>query len=122
MSLVLIRFQLASTAWTVTLKALPAVSAPGVPVLPKVLPGAAVSPGTSNCSLAKIPALAVTAELVSGAKPAWVTSLAVTVQLPTVLSVTLLVRAPGYQRDITGKAALASLEVVATMSLVLTRL
>jgi len=39
---VLIKFQLASTALTVTLKEAPAVCAVGVPVLPVVLPGAAV--------------------------------------------------------------------------------
>ena len=46
--IVLTRFQLASTALTVTLKALPAVWAEGVPVLPVALPGAAVSPGSSS--------------------------------------------------------------------------
>src|SRR5438445_6012 len=45
---VLIKFQLASTALTVTLKGTPAARGEGVPVLPLVLPGAAVSPGTSN--------------------------------------------------------------------------
>src|SRR5436190_870308 len=41
------RFQLASTALTVTLKAEPAVCALAVPVLPLLVPGAAVSPGTN---------------------------------------------------------------------------
>src|SRR5438128_1154706 len=49
----LTKFQFASTALTVTLKAVPALCALGVPVLPLAVPGAAVSPGTSNCSLAK---------------------------------------------------------------------
>src|SRR5207249_247428 len=53
-------FQFASTALTVTLNAVPAVWALGVPVLPFVVPGAAVSPGTSNCSLANAPALTTT--------------------------------------------------------------
>ena len=44
----LTRFQLASTALTVTLKAVPAVCGSGVPVLPLAVPGAAVSPGTSS--------------------------------------------------------------------------
>ncbi len=44
----LIRFQFASTALTVTLKAVPALCALGVPVLPLAVPGAAVSPGTSS--------------------------------------------------------------------------
>ena len=52
-------FQKASTALIVTLKAVPAVSDVGVPVLPVALPGAAVSPGTSNCNLANAPALTV---------------------------------------------------------------
>ena len=49
---VLIRFQKSSTARTVTLNAVPAVRTVGEPVLPVIVPGAAVSPGTSNCSLA----------------------------------------------------------------------
>ncbi len=46
------RFQFASTALTVTVKAMPACCGSGVPVLPKAVPGAAVSPGMSNCSFA----------------------------------------------------------------------
>src|SRR6266545_6545292 len=42
---VLTRFQSASTPLTVTVKAVPAVRAVGVPVLPGTVPGAAVSPG-----------------------------------------------------------------------------
>src|SRR5947199_10749576 len=42
---VLTTFQLASTAFTVTLNAVPAVRALGVPVLPVAVPGAPVSPG-----------------------------------------------------------------------------
>jgi hypothetical protein len=45
------RFQLASTALTVTLNGTPADWVSGVPVLPVTVPGAAVSPGTSNWSL-----------------------------------------------------------------------
>ena len=41
------RFQFASTALTVTVNGVPAVSADGVPVLPVPVPGAAVSPGTN---------------------------------------------------------------------------
>src|SRR5207249_5905169 len=55
LSLVLTTFQFASTALTVTLNAVPAVRGEGVPVLPLAVPGAAVSPGTSNCSLANAP-------------------------------------------------------------------
>src|SRR5437667_463757 len=58
-SLVLIRFQLASTALTVTLNAVPAVWTVGVPALPLAVAGAALSPGASICNLAKAPALTV---------------------------------------------------------------
>src|SRR5262249_50555400 len=50
-----IRFQFASTALTVMLKAEPAICAAGVPVLPAVLPGEGVSPGTRTCSFEKAP-------------------------------------------------------------------
>ena len=56
---VLTKFQSASTALTVTVKAVPAVWAVGVPVLPVAVPGAAVSPGTRICSLANGPGLTV---------------------------------------------------------------
>jgi hypothetical protein len=56
---VLIRFQLASTALTVTTKELPASWTVGVPVLPDAVPGAAVSPGTNSCSLVNEPELTV---------------------------------------------------------------
>ena len=59
-SLVFTTFQLASTPLTVTLKAVPAVWAKGVPVLPLTVPGAAVSPGANNCNLAKVPELTTT--------------------------------------------------------------
>jgi len=54
-SLVLITFQVASTARTVTSKAVPAVCAVGGPVLPVGVPGAAVSPGSKTCNWAKAP-------------------------------------------------------------------
>src|SRR5438552_9663521 len=56
---VLTRFQFASTALTVTLNAVPVGWEVGVPVLPVTLPGAAVSPGTSTCSLTNAPTLTV---------------------------------------------------------------
>src|SRR5438132_6058634 len=58
-SVLLTTFQLASTALTVTLKAVPAVRAVAVPVLPVAVPGAAVSPGTGNCNLTNAPAATV---------------------------------------------------------------
>src|SRR6266704_4485055 len=52
-SLVAIKFHEASTALTVTLKAAQALCAVGAPVLPVLVPGAAISPGASNCNLAR---------------------------------------------------------------------
>src|SRR6185503_6084626 len=78
----LTRFQLESTELTVTLYGVPADRAEGVPVLPLAVPGAAVSPGTSNCNFTKAPALTVTAGLVLAVLLASVTSVAVTVLLP----------------------------------------
>src|SRR5205823_12024424 len=83
---VLTRFQFASTAFTVTLKLVNALSAIGVPVFPDVVPGAAVSPGTSNCNFAKLPTPTLTLPLVLAVKvPA--ASVAVIVRVPTVLKV-----------------------------------
>src|ERR1043166_2390578 len=90
-SLALTRFQLASTALTVTLKAVPAVCAKGVPVLPEGVPGAAVSPGSNNCNFENAAPFTVMEELVFAVLLPSVTSLAVTVRLPVVLSVTLKV-------------------------------
>src|ERR1051326_3617524 len=56
-SLVLMRFQFASTAWTVIGNAEPVICVLGVPVFPVALPGAAVSPGASNCIFANAAAL-----------------------------------------------------------------
>src|SRR5262249_26434326 len=50
-------FQFASTAFTVMLKAVPAVCAVGVPVFPEAVPGAGISPGAKICSLTKDPEL-----------------------------------------------------------------
>src|SRR5438132_11013611 len=88
---VLTTFQLASTAFTVTLNAVPAICALGVPVLPVAEPGAAVSPGANNCSFTNVPALIVMEELVLDVLVPSVTSLAVTVRLPALLQVMLKV-------------------------------
>src|SRR5437016_6017867 len=84
-SLVLTRFQLASTALTVRVNAEPAVCELGLPVLPVAVPGRAVSPGASNCNLAKAPALTVMAALVLPLLVPSVTSDPVKVWLPAVL-------------------------------------
>ena len=83
---VLTRFQLASTPLTVTLNATARFCPMGVPVLPVALPGAAVSPGTSNCNLANAPTATVTFALTLAVStpPA---SVAVIVRVPAVLNV-----------------------------------
>src|SRR5439155_9686591 len=110
------RFQFASTALTVTLKAVPAICAAGVPLLPVALPGAAVSPGTSSCSFTKAPALTVMAGLVLALLLPSVTSVAVKVREPAVLNVTLRVRVPETKAASAGKVALASVEDISTVS------
>src|SRR6266581_7003428 len=66
---VLIKFQFASTALTVTMKAVPAVWAIGVPVLPLRVPGAAVSPGRSTCTCEKDEPVTAKTALVALLKP-----------------------------------------------------
>src|SRR5947207_1464883 len=109
-------FQFASTALTVTLKAVPALWAVGVPVLPVALPGAAVSPGASSCSFTKAPALTVMDGLVLALLLPSVTSVALKVCEPAVLNVTLRVFVPETKAASAGKVALASLEVISTVS------
>src|SRR5437868_5378082 len=93
----------------------------GVPVFPVTLPGDAVSPGTRSCSLANAPGLTVKEELVLALMPGVVTSEAVTLALPAVLAVTLKVFAPFTRAALAGKPALRSFEVIATVSLVVTK-
>ena len=90
--------------------------------MPVAVPGAAVSPGTSNCNLVKAPALIDTDELVLDATPPFVRSEAVTVAVAAVLHVTLKVLVPATNAALAGKIALLSLEVIPTVSVdVLTR-
>src|SRR5205823_1594924 len=67
--MVLTTFQKLSTALTVMLKAVAAVLEVGVPVLPLALPGAAVSPGTSNWNFAKAAGLTTTLTEVALVRP-----------------------------------------------------
>src|ERR1043166_2934270 len=120
-SFVLIKFQFASTALTVTLKAVPAAWVVGVPVLPLTLPGEAASPGASTCSFANAPAFTVIDGVVLFPLLPFVTSDAVNVWLPPVLKVTFNVFVPATSAVFAGSAALASLELIATVSLVLIR-
>src|SRR5947207_14579456 len=112
----LTRFQLASTELTVKLYGVPAARAEGVPVLPVAVPGAAVSPGASNCNFTNAPALTVTAGLVLAVLVPSVMSLAVTVRLPAVFKVTLKVRVPATSAALAGRVALASVAVIPTVS------
>ena len=114
-------FQLASTALTLTLNGVPAFCEPGVPVLPVVLPGDAVSPGAKSCSLANDPGLTVMEGLVFNAIVECVTLDAVTVALPAVLRVTLKLFVPLTSAALAGKDAFTSLERIANVSLVLMR-
>src|SRR5205823_4816320 len=111
-------FQLASTALTVRLKNVKALWALGVPILPVPVPGAALSPGTSNCSLVNAPGLTVKEGLVLAVMPAWMVSEAVTVLVPAVFAVTLKVLVPLTRAALAGNVAFASLELIATVSLV----
>src|SRR5947207_461588 len=120
--IVLTKFQFASTALTVTVKAVPAVCAVGVPVLPPTVPGAAVSPGAKSCSFVNGPAFTVIAGLVLAVLLPSVMSLAVTVRLPVVFSVTLNVFVPTANAALAGNVAFTSLEVIPAMSvMVLTK-
>src|SRR5438309_1466094 len=113
---VLTRFQFASTALTVTVKAVPAVWAAGEPVLPVALPGEAVSPGAKICSLVNAPELTVREELVLAVTAAWVRSEAVTVTLPEVLSVTLRLLLPLTSAALAGRVALLAEALMPTAS------
>ena len=115
------RFQLASTAFTVTLKGVPAVRAVGVPVLPEVVPGAAVSPGTNNCSLTKGPGLTVKAGLVLAVNTGATVSVAVTVHEPAVLLVITKFRVPATSAALAGLTSLASVVSMETVLTSLTR-
>src|SRR5437763_494869 len=112
----LTRFQLASTALTVAVNGVPAVWAMGVPVLPVAVPGAAVSPGSSSWSFAKAPVLTVKEGLVLAVLVPSVVSVLVIVAVPAVFSVTLNALVPAPKAALAGKAALASLEEMATVS------
>src|SRR5207245_2947091 len=118
-SLVLTRFQFASTAFTVTVKAVPAVWAIGVPVLPVPVPAAAGSPGTSNWSLAKAAALTVIGGLVFAVLAGSVTSVAVIVQVPDVLLVRLKDLVPETRAALAGSTGFGSVELRLTRSVML---
>src|ERR1043165_3822863 len=105
-------FQFASTALTVTLNAAPAIWAEGVPVFPVAVPGAASSPGASNCSFTNAPELTVMEELVLAVLVPSLTSLAVTVRVPVLLSVTVKVWLPPAHAALDGKGGRVCAAVV----------
>jgi hypothetical protein len=111
------RFQYASVAWTVTVKAVPAVCPATVPDRPVAVPGAADSPGRSTRSFAAAPAVTVTAELVADPSPDGVplTYVAVTVREPPVFSVTEKLRVPAASAALAGRTAFGSLLVMPTV-------
>src|SRR6266568_895034 len=108
-------FQFASTALTVTLNGVPAVRAVGVPVLPVVVPGAAVSPGIRICSLVNAPELTVMEGLVLAVLVPSVISVAVIVQLPAVLLVRLKLFVPATNAALAGRRSLGSVQVMPTV-------
>src|SRR5712664_3536689 len=116
---VLTTFQFASTPLTVTLKAVPAVCAVGVPVLPVAVPGAAVSPGAINTSFTNAPALMAIAELVLAVLVPSVMSVAVTVRLPAVFMVTVKLPVPELSAGFDGSTAFASELVIPTVCVTL---
>src|SRR5437879_5457573 len=110
-SLVATRFQFASTEFTVTLKAAPAVCAEGVPVFPLGVPAALLSPGTRICNLANAPALTVIAGLVlTGLLPSLL-STAVISQVPAVKFVNPNTLLPATNGVIAGCRSLGSVDV-----------
>src|SRR5213078_3322807 len=106
-SVLLTRFHAASTDRIVTLNAVPAVCAVGVPVLPVAVPGAAVSPGTNTCIFTNGPAFTVIEGLVLAVLLPSLRSVAVSVLLPVVLELTLKVCVPATKAALTGRTTLA---------------
>ena len=88
--------------------------------MPEPLPGAAVSPGISSCSLVKAPALTVVAGLVFAVLVPSVWSVAVTVEEPAVTSTIEKVLVPATRAAGIGGVALPSLVLRATVSVALT--
>ena len=85
------------------------------------VPGAAVSPGSRICSLANAPALIVVAGLVLAVIAPFVMSVDVNVAVPAVFAVTENVFVPATSAALAGSVAFASVEVMPTVSVELTR-
>src|SRR2546426_12160888 len=89
---VLTTFPLWSTALTVTLNAVPAVCAVGVPVLPLAVPGAAGCPGARGWEFANGPGLAGVGGVGCGGVELLVRLLAVRAGAPRVVTLTRMAR------------------------------
>src|SRR4051794_26753199 len=109
-------FQLASTAFTITLKEDAAVCAAEDPTFPETVPGAAVSPGARICNFENTPALTVSGELALLLFAAFEMSPAVSVALPAVLKVTLMVFVPLSSAALAGSVVLLSDELIPIVS------
>src|SRR5439155_1131534 len=114
-SVLLTRFQFASTELMVTLNAVPAPCAVGDPVLPAAVPGAAVSPGIRICILVNAPEFTVMEGLVLAVLVPSVMSVAVTVQFPAVLLVRLKFPVPATNAALAGRRSLGSAQVMPTV-------
>ena len=88
--------------------------------MPDALPGAAVSPGIRICSFANAPALTVVAGLVFAVIAPFEMSDAVNVDEPAVFGVIENVLVPATRAAFAGSVALASVEVMPTVSVELT--
>src|SRR2546425_13232094 len=93
-----------------------AVCALGVPLLPVLLPGANVSPGSTTSSLFTAAGFTVMAGLVPDDFVPSVVSVAVHVQVPAVLFVTLKFLAREAKAAFAGSTALASLLAMTIVS------
>ena len=95
---------------------MPAFCEFGVPVFPDAVPGAAVSPGMSNCSLTNPAGLTVIEALVPGVLVPSEISVAVTVREPEVLNVRLKLFVPETRDALAGNVAFGSVDVIPTTS------
>jgi hypothetical protein len=91
-----------------------------VPVFPVAVPGAALSPGKSNCSFENAPALVVTGGLVFEVLVPSLISLVVTVKEPAVFKVIVNDLEPAISAALAGRPAFPSLEVMPQVCVLLT--
>ena len=84
--------------------------------MPPTVPGTAVSPGVSNCSLANAPALTVIAGLELAVLVPSEASVAVSVQVPAVLFVRLNTFVPETKLVFAGRMLFASVQVIPMVS------